>query len=51
VLLVLQGSTHTHTSEDVATNSERKRLNRHDTVELILDPDSDDDVSVCDQSE
>jgi hypothetical protein len=42
---------YTHTSKDIATNSKRKRLNRDDIVELILDPDSDDDVSVCDQSD
>jgi hypothetical protein len=35
----------------MAMNSKRKRLNRDDIVELILDPDSDDDVSVCDQSD
>jgi hypothetical protein len=35
----------------VATNSKRKRLNRDDIVELILDPDFNYDVSVCDQSD
>jgi hypothetical protein len=35
----------------MATSSERKRLNRDNIVELILDPDSSDDVSVCDQSD
>jgi hypothetical protein len=42
---------YTHTSEDTATSSKRKRLNRDDTLELTLHPDYDDDVSVCDQSD
>jgi hypothetical protein len=37
---------YTNTSKDMATNSKLKRLNRDNIVELILDPDSDDDVSV-----
>jgi hypothetical protein len=35
----------------MATNSKRKRLNRDAIAELILDPDSNDDVSICDQSD
>jgi hypothetical protein len=37
-------SVHTHTSEDTALNS-KQRINRDKSVELILDPDSDGDVS------
>jgi hypothetical protein len=41
---------YTHSSEDMASKSKRKRLNREDIVDMILDPDSEDDVCVCDQS-
>jgi hypothetical protein len=36
----------TYTSEDTAANS-KQRLNRDNIVELILDPDSNNDVSDC----
>jgi hypothetical protein len=38
----------THPSEGRALNS-KPRINRDDTVGLILDPDSDSDVSDCEQ--
>jgi hypothetical protein len=40
-----------HTSEDMAWNSKRQKLNRDDIIELILDPDSDGDISDSDQSD
>jgi hypothetical protein len=47
VLVLLQVPT--NTSEDMVLNSKRQRLNRDDTVEVISDPDSEGDVSDCDQ--
>jgi hypothetical protein len=38
-----------HTSEDTASGSKPQRLNRNDIMELILDPDSDGDISACDR--
>jgi len=37
-----------HTSEDMASDSKPQRL-RDDDMELILDPDSDGDISDCDR--
>jgi hypothetical protein len=41
-------SVHAHTSEGRASNS-KQRINRDDTVRLIIDSDSDSDVSECEQ--
>ena len=38
-----------YTSDDTALNSKQRSKKRDDIVELILDPDSDHDVSDCEQ--
>lgn len=43
VLFVLASTT---TTEDTALNTIQQRLNKHDDIELILKPDSENQISV-----
>jgi len=51
VVKMMQLCLHTSpgTSEDAASDSIPQRLNRDDIMELVLDPDSDGDISDCDR--
>jgi hypothetical protein len=47
MLIMLQASA--HAPEDTASDSKSQRLNEDDIMELILEPDSDGDISNRDQ--